>query len=265
MSTSTLRERPQTGTKSWRESVLDATRFRLAAAAKASHSNDYSNARALVHHSAWRRSATDELVNALTHALGFVLAVVGGLVMVVNVMAHGDPWRIAGCGVFVASLVAVYAASTLSHSSTSVRWKAFFRRLDQGFIYLLIVGTYTPFGLAYWRTPAGWLLLGALWTVAVLGFFSKIFLGHRVHSVSMWSYITLGWLPVLAVPSMVHSVPLVIGGWMLVGGLCYTAGTFFLVFDTRVRHFHAVWHLLVIAGSAFHFLGIFSAVASAAN
>jgi hemolysin III len=223
------------------------------------------NMNSLKQYSAWQRSAVDELVNALTHGFGLMLAVAGGLLMVVSVVTHGDPWRIAGCGVFVASLVAVYAASTLSHSSTNVRWKEFFRRLDQGFIYLLIVGTYTPFGLAYWRTTAGWLLLGALWAVAVLGFFSKIVLGHRVHSISMWSYITLGWLPVLAVPSLVHSVPLVIGGWMLVGGLCYTAGTLFLVFDAHVRHFHAVWHLLVIAGSACHFLGIFSAVASAAQ
>jgi hemolysin III len=219
----------------------------------------------LQQYSAWQRSVADERVNALTHGMGFVLAVLGGMVMGVSVVTNGDPWRIAGCGVFVASLMAVYFASTLSHSCTSVRWKAFFRRLDQGFIYLLIVGTYTPFGLAYWRTTTGWLLLGALWTIAVTGFFSKIVAGHRVHSISMWSYIALGWLPVLAVPSLVHSVPLVIGGWMLVGGLCYTAGTFFLVFDARVRHFHAVWHLMVIAGSVCHFLGIFSAVAQAAH
>jgi hemolysin III len=219
----------------------------------------------LQQYAAWQRSPADEMVNALTHGFGFLLALAGGLLMVASVVAHDDPWRIAGCGVFVASLLAVYGASTLSHSATNLRWKAFFRRLDQGFIYLLIAGTYTPFGLAYWRTTTGWLLLGALWAVAVLGFFSKIVLGHRVHSISMWSYIALGWLPVLAVPSLVHSVPLAIGGWMLVGGLCYTAGTLFLVFDTRVRHFHAVWHLLVIAGSAFHFLGIFSAVAQAAQ
>lgn len=221
--------------------------------------------KSLQQYSAWQRSSDDELVNALTHGFGFMLAVVGGLTMVVSVLAHGDPWRVAGCGVFVASLLAVYAASTLSHSCSNVRWKAFFRRLDQGVIYLLIVGTYTPFGLTYWRTTAGWLLLAALWAVAILGFFAKIVLAHRVHSISMWSYIALGWLPVLAVPSMVHSVPLVIGGWMLIGGLCYTFGALFLVYDARVRHFHAVWHLLVIAGSAFHFLGIFSAVASAAH
>jgi hemolysin III len=265
MSTTTLCRRSPRIRKPRKERFFETTRDRLVAALEGTGSNDYADARELVQHSAWRRSAADELVNALTHGLGLVLAVLGGLVMVVSVMAHGDPWRIAGCGVFVASLVAVYTASTLSHSATSVRWKSFFRRLDQGFIYLLIVGTYTPFGLAYWRTTAGWLLLAALWTVAILGFFSKIVLGHRVHSISMWSYIALGWLPVLAVPSLVQSVPLVIGGWMLVGGLCYTLGTLFLVFDARVRHFHAVWHVLVILGSACHFLGIFSAVANAAN
>lgn len=216
-------------------------------------------------YSAWQRSTTDEFVNAATHGFGLLLAVVGALVMGASVVANGNVWRMVGCGVFVASLVAVYAASTLSHSMTNVRWKAFFRRLDQGFIYLLIVGTYTPFGLAYWRTPVGWTLLAALWAVAILGFFSKVVLAHRVHSISMWSYIVLGWLPVISVPPLFNSVPLAIGGWMLVGGLCYTLGTLFLVFDTRVRHFHAVWHLLVIAGSLCHFLGIFSAVASAAN
>lgn len=214
-------------------------------------------------YSAWQRSATDEIVNAATHALGLFLAIVGALVMGWSVVAHGDGWRIAGCVVFAASLVAVYAASTLSHSCTSVRWKAFYRRLDQGFIYLLIVGTYTPFGLTYWRTTTGWLLLGALWTVAIAGFVAKVVLGHRVHSISLWTYVTLGWLPVIAVPAIMHSVPLSIGGWMLLGGLCYTAGTLFLMLDERVRHFHAVWHLMVIAGSVCHFLGIFASVASA--
>jgi hemolysin III len=216
----------------------------------------------LQEYAAWQRSEADERVNAITHAFGCLLAIVGGLMMVASVVSHGDPWRIAGCLVFVASLVAVYAASTLSHSSKNVQWKAFYRRLDQAFIYLLIVGTYTPFGLAYWRTPAGWTLMGALWSIAILGFFSKIVLEHKVHSISMWSYITLGWLPVLAVPAMLQSLSIWTGGWMLIGGLCYTFGTLFLMLDARVRHFHAVWHLLVIAGSAFHFIAIFSAVAA---
>jgi hemolysin III len=52
---------------------------------------------------------------------------------------------------------------------------------------------------------------------------------------------------------------------MFLGGAFYLAGTFFLINDARVKPFHAIWHLLVIGGSACHFLGILSAVASAAN
>ena len=214
-------------------------------------------------YSAWKRSAAEEIVNAATHGFGLMLAIVGALVMAVSVLTHGDLWRVLGCGVFVVSLMAVYAASTLSHGCTSVRWKAFYRRLDQGFIYLLIVATYTPFGLAYFRTSLGWLLLAALWSIALFGFLSKVVFGHRVHASSVWTYIALGWLPVIAAPAIVHSVPLFIGWWMLLGGVCYTLGTLFLIFDSRIRHFHAVWHLMVIAGSTWHFLAILASVARA--
>ena len=204
---------------------------------------------------AWQRSASDEWVNALTHAFGFVLAVAGALVMAGSVMSHGDGWLIAGCGVYLISLVAVYAMSTLSHSVSSAKWKSWFRRLDQGCIYLLIVGTYTPFSLAYLQ--GGWsLFLGAMWCIAILGFAAKVFFAHQVDTASVVSYIVLGWMSVIAAPAFLQSMPAGALGAMLGGGVCYTAGTFFLVYDTHVRHFHALWHLCVIAGSACHFLGI---------
>lgn len=210
---------------------------------------------------AWQRSAADELVNAVTHGVGLVLAIVGALVMAGSVLRRGDAWQVAGCGVYLASLVAVYAASTLSHSCCTPQWKFFFRRLDQGFIFLLIAATFTPFGLAYLRTGPGWLLLGAMWAVALGGFFSKVVFAHRVEAVSIWIYVALGWLPTVAVPSLMHTVPVNASWCMLSGGICYTLGTLFLIYDARIRYFHAVWHLLVIAGSACHFLGILVAVA----
>ena len=99
----------------------------------------------------------------------------------------------------------------------------------------MIVATYTPFGLAYWRTGGGWMLLGGLWTAAFLGFFSKVVLAHRVHDISMWTYIALGWLPLIAVPALRHTVPVDSTWWMLGGGACYLMGTLFLFYDARVR------------------------------
>ena len=205
---------------------------------------------------AWRRSSTDELMNAATHAIGFSFAVLGAMMMTAGVLARGDAWLTAGCAVYLTSLVAVYAMSTLSHSSRSLKWKSLFRQLDQAFIYLLIVATYTPFSLAYLRGGFWWVLLGAMWIVALLGFGAKVFFAHRVEAVSVASYVLLGWMPITAVPELWRSAPHGALGAMIAGGLCYMIGTLFLVYDERVRHFHAAWHLLVIAGSTCHFFGI---------
>jgi hemolysin III len=208
------------------------------------------------HLPASRRSSRDELMNAATHGFGLLLAVVGALVMTVGMSAHGESRLVIGCGLYLASLVSVYAMSTLSHSSTSPRWKPLFRQLDQGFIYLLIAATYTPFSLAYLRGGLWWVLLGAMWVAALYGFAAKVFFAHRVEAVSIASYILLGWLPIISLPTLLRSAPIGTSVSILAGGLCYTVGTLFLVYDGRARHFHAVWHLCVIAGSACHFLGM---------
>jgi hemolysin III len=209
---------------------------------------------------AWRRSSEEELVNAVTHGLGFVISVAGSLVMMSAVLASGNSPLVVGCGLYLISLMAVYAMSTLSHSPTSFRLKLLFRQLDQAFIYLLIVGTYTPFALAFLH---GWqwdILMAAMWMVALTGFVAKVFFAHEVHAVPVKTYIVLGWMPIVALPSLYFATPAGAFDSIIAGGVFYSLGTFFLIRDDRVRHFHAIWHLCVMAGSACHFLGIYAYV-----
>lgn len=49
---------------------------------------------------------------------------------------------------------------------------------------------------------------------------------------------------------------------ILGGGVTYTIGAAFLVMDHRWTYFHAVWHLMVIAASACHYLSVWVYVAS---
>jgi hemolysin III len=205
---------------------------------------------------AWRRSSEEEFVNAVTHGMGFVLAAAGSVVVMSGVLATGNATLILGCAAYVMSLMAVYAMSTLSHCPTSFRAKLIFRQLDQAFIYLLIVGTYTPFSLAFLR---GWhwhALLAAMWLIAGIGFVAKVFFSHNVHSVPVSSYLALGWMPILALPALWHFAPPGVFESILAGGVFYMVGTVFLARDDRVRHFHAIWHVCVISGSACHFLAI---------
>src|SRR5205085_5230949 len=86
-----------------------------------------------------------EKVNQLTHALGLVLSVVGSVVLLSLAAQQEDPWRLIGCLIYGGALMALYAASTLSHSFADPQRRHFFRVMDQVCIFLLIAGTYTPF------------------------------------------------------------------------------------------------------------------------
>lgn len=212
---------------------------------------------------AWYRAASDEFLNTLTHGFGAILAVFGARLMLGSFAAQGDKWIVTACGVYLFSLVGVYAMSTLSHAAMTPKWKYVFRQLDQGFIYLLIVATYTPFSLAYLDGAIWNVLLGVMWTVALVGFTSKVFFAHRVDCVSVASPLLLGWAPAVALPTLFQHAPPGALDLILGGGVCYTVGTVFLIYDGCVKHFHAVWHLCVIAGSAFHFYGLLNYVLAA--
>src|SRR5437588_12520313 len=203
---------------------------------------------------AWQRVSDEELVNAITHGFGFVLAAIGTMVMWTAVAAHADARLATGCAAYLFSLVAVYAMSTLSHSATSVKWKSLFRKFDQAFIYLLIVGSYTPYSLAYLHGGFWPVLLAFMWMVALVGFASKALFAHRVDCSSVTSYVFLGWMSIIAIPTLWQIVPAGEMAYILGGGVWYMLGILFFINDEKFRHFHAAWHLCVIAGSACHFL-----------
>ncbi|HEY1783975.1 MAG TPA: hemolysin III family protein, partial [Pirellulales bacterium] len=142
-----------------------------------------------------------------------------------------------------------------SHSFRRPRLRHFFRTVDQVCIFFLIAGTYTPWGLTYYSAGWGRAILIAMWTLALAGAAFKLFVtGHD--NVATAFYVLLGWLPVIGVFEIINIVPAAALSWMVAGGLCYTLGTYFLVRDERRPYYHAVWHLMVIAGSVCHFLAI---------
>ena len=196
-----------------------------------------------------------ELANALTHGVGVLAALAGGAVLVTVASLRGDPWKIVGAAVFTATLVLLYAASTLYHSVSSPRAKGRLKVLDHAAIYLLIAGTYTPFTLGGLRGGWGWSLFGVIWGLAVAGVVFKLFSAGRFRRVSTGIYIAMGWLILIAIGPMVRSLPPSVLVWLLAGGLAYTLGTVFY-HNRRFTYSHAVWHLFVLAGSACHAVAV---------
>lgn len=202
------------------------------------------------------RSDADELANTVTHGTGFLLGVAGAGFMIPATHASGFGVQLAVVA-YVASLVAVYGLSTISHAVQSIENKHRLRAWDQGTIYFLIVGTYTPFVAVYLPPLQAVLVSIGLWLAAGLGFWLKVVANHRINAFSSWSYLALGWFPAMA---FIGRVPFGCLVWMALGGVSYTVGTVFLMLDKHVSYFHAVWHILVILASACHFYAIFAYV-----
>jgi hemolysin III len=180
---------------------------------------------------------------------------VGTVALVARAARYGDTLQIVGVSVYGATLMALYAASTLSHSFERPRIRHFFRTVDQVCIFLLIAGTYTPISLTYLREGWWWALFISIWGLALAGIFCKLFL-TRLHNVSIAAYVLLGWMPAIAIKPILEIMPAAALAWIAAGGVLYTLGTLFLMRDDQVPFFHAIWHLFVIAASACHFFAV---------
>jgi hemolysin III len=196
----------------------------------------------------------DILANAITHGVGAVLAIAGAVYLIAASM-RGSTWLVVSCSVFSVTLLLVYLCSTLYHSLVRTRARHVFHVLDHSAIYLLIAGTYTPFTLISLRGPVGWVLFGAVWTLALAGVIFKSLAVGRFEVASALVYLFQGWLVVLAAHPLLHAIGWHGLLWLGAGGLAYTLGIIFFAFD-RLRYFHATWHLFVLAGSVAHYFAI---------
>ncbi len=201
----------------------------------------------------------EEIANALTHGLGAAAALVAGVVLITLVALHGDGWQLAGALVFCVSLLLLYVASTLYHAIPHPVAKARLKVFDHCAIYVLIAGTYTPFTLIGLRGAWGWSMFAVIWSLAVAGVVFKLFFTGRFKLASTLIYIAMGWLVMVAIVPMTRALDAWALGWLIAGGIAYTAGTFFYM-SRRIRYAHAIWHSFVIGGSTCHFLAVASHV-----
>lgn len=205
-----------------------------------------------------------EPINGLSHALGIVLSIVGLVLLLV--LAQGEPWRTTSFVIYGLSLIMLYTASTLMHSlHVSPKTQRRLRLFDHAAIFALIAGSYTPITLITLRNETyaawGWTLFGLAWGVAILGIVFKIFWLDAPRWLSTGLYLLMGWMSMIAIIPIVRTLPL--GGvvWLGLGGLFYSIGA--IIFALRkpdwfpnVFGYHELWHMFVLAGSISHFVMI---------
>ncbi len=200
-----------------------------------------------------------EKLNSITHLVGAVLSLIGfGALLTISIQTN-DIWIIASFCIFGFTLVLLYTMSTLYHSFQSYRLKTFFNLMDRIAIYLLISGTYTPYMLVSIREGNGWLILGIVWSLALIGILSEVFLKGKVIKIGqMMIYLGMGWACSFDLSSLKEAIPSAGYILLITGGVSYTLGVIFYVLGEmeKLVYAHGIWHFFVLLGSGCHFASI---------
>jgi len=202
-----------------------------------------------------RYSRNEETANSITHGLGILLSIAALTILTTFAVKLGNFWHIISCSIYGTTLILLYTSSTLYHSVQEPRKKQICRILDHSAIFILIAGTYTPFTLVNLRGPWGWSLFGLIWGLAILGIIVSTVSRCRCKAVSLILYVGMGWAIIVATKPLLDSVQTGGLAFLLTGGLFYTSGLAFYAWK-RLRYHHALWHVMVLLGSIFHFFAV---------
>lgn len=208
-----------------------------------------------------RYTLGEEIFNSVTHGIGALLSIAGTVLVIVFAAINRGAMEVVSGSIFGASLIILYTMSTLYHAITPPVAKRVFQILDHNTIFLLIAGTYTPYTLCCIKPMwLGWTIFGCIWGAAVLGIvFSSINL-EKFRKISTLCYILMGWGIIFAIKPLKEGIPPFSLTTLIVGGVLYSLGCIFYAIK-KIKYFHSIWHLFVVAGSILHWFSVFHAIA----
>lgn len=198
-------------------------------------------------------SRIEHHADAVVHVLGVLFAINASLWLLANVT-----------GLDVVVSVTVYCMGLLAMTGFSAAYnmtphhrpsKQVLRRFDHAAIFIMIAATYTPFAVNRMGYPAGDVILIAIWLTAMAGVTMKLAFPGRLERLSIAFYLVMGWM-VVAVLKPLSASMAAVDFWLLIaGGLVYSAGVIFYVWD-RIPFHKAIWHGFVLVAAILQFSAV---------
>ena len=198
----------------------------------------------------------EEKWNVWSHAIGFALSVIVFPFLIYKAVASYDATTVISYIIYGLSMIVLYAASTLYHSAVNQQIRYYLNILDHSAVYVLIAGSYAPIALVVLDGQLGWLVFTLSWLIAFIGIVYKIYFIGKYKVLSVLSYVAMGWLIIFFLKPLMANLDPVGLKWLLYGGISYSIGAYFFA-ENRIPYNHAIFHLLVLAGSLCHFVAIY--------
>ena len=201
------------------------------------------------------QSRREEIASSVTHGTAAFLSLLAAGRLFFALGSVAQAWHTAILGLYGVSLPAVFLCSAMYHATRVLHRKRLFRLLDHASIFFLIACSYTVVALIVLEGAVGWTLFGVVWALTLTGLAYKIYFLGKLRVLSVIFYVLLGWLAIAAAGPLLEAAPAGLLILLILGGGFYTVGTVFFAAKFLPYH-HAVWHLLVLLGSAVHYVAV---------
>lgn len=196
----------------------------------------------------------EHVADGVIHVAGIAASLVAIAFLIAIYAPQGSAGMTAALAIYGICVVLLFSTSAAYHLIPHREWKPVLQRFDQAAIFLKIAGTYTPL-VAVMGGAYAYGVLAMVWAGAVAGVLLRLFAGDKFSAVSIGLYLLLGWASVLLVSQMFERLPVGAAILVIAGGLLYTVGVVFHVWE-RLKFQKAIWHGFVLAASACHFIAV---------
>lgn len=201
----------------------------------------------------------EEIFNMVSHIVGGAFGILALVIGVIASAKTGDAWKIVSMSIYGATLVVMYAVSSVYHGLTNKTAKKVMRIIDHCDIYFLIAGTYTPIllcAIRQYNIAIAWTIFGVEWGLTALAATLNAIDLKKFSKLSMTCYIGMGWCIIAVLKPTIECLTFEGFMWLLLGGVAYTIGAVLYGVGKKVHYMHCVFHIFVVIGSLLQYIAI---------
>lgn len=199
-------------------------------------------------------SRAEVLADGFIHTVGICASITAAALMLCFALPALNGVSVTALGIYSITLIAMFSCSAAYNLIPHRPWKPFLRRIDQAAIFLKIAGTYTPMVILI-GSIYSYGVLAVVWAVALGGAVAKLIMPPQRDRYTVPLYLALGWASIVLIMPMVETLPALASWLVLAGGLLYSAGVFFHLWDD-LKYQNAIWHGFVLAAAVCHFAAV---------
>jgi hemolysin III len=207
----------------------------------------------------WRYDRGEIIADGIVHGIGVVAALIAVTVLIFYAAVWGSGGSLLSVSIYGIGLITSLGISFAYNVWPVSPTKWVLRRFDHSAIFILIAATYTPFLQAGLPDPLITANLIGIWCVALFGIFLKCMLPGRFDRLTILLYLAMGWSGILLASRLYDVLSLATLTLILVGGVIYTCGVIFHVWE-RLRFQNAIWHGFVVAAAGVHYAAVLTCV-----